>query len=111
SRTDLRSGRTRTSRRQSTPSGAERIGEARAIHPDGVTIDHLATTYRRGVAETQTNRSAPELRLSYEIRVRGHLSPAFAAALGDPGAQAAPAQTILRRNVESSADLHEILRR
>ena len=73
--------------------------------------DHLATTYRRGVAETQTNRSAPELRLSYEIRVRGHLSPAFAAALGDPGAKAAPAQTILRRNVESSADLHEILRR
>ena len=43
--------------------------------------------------------------------MRGHLSPAFAAALGDPGAKAAPAQTILRRNVESSADLHEILRR
>jgi len=48
---------------------------------------------------------------SYEIRVRGHLSPAFAAALGDPGATAAPAQTILQRSVESSSDLHEILRR
>jgi hypothetical protein len=47
----------------------------------------------------------------YEIRVRGHLSPAFAAALGDPGAIAAPAQTIVRRSVECSADLHEILRR
>lgn len=47
----------------------------------------------------------------YEIRVRGHLSPAFAEALGDPDATAAPAQTIVRRSVESSADLHEVLRR
>jgi hypothetical protein len=47
----------------------------------------------------------------YEIRVRGHLSPGFAAALGDPGATAAPAQTIVRRSVESSSDLHEIFRR
>ncbi len=46
----------------------------------------------------------------YEIRVRGHLSPAFAAALGDPDAVAAPAQTILRRNIESSSDLHELFR-
>ena len=47
----------------------------------------------------------------YEIRVRGHLSPAFVAALGDPAATAAPAQTILRHDVESPADLHDILRR
>lgn len=47
----------------------------------------------------------------YEIRVRGHLSPTFAAALGDPGATAAPAQTIVRRSVECPADLHQILRR
>jgi hypothetical protein len=47
----------------------------------------------------------------YEIRVRGHLSPTFAAALGDPEATAVPAQTIVRRSVESPADLHEILRR
>ena len=47
----------------------------------------------------------------YEIRVRGHLSPTFAAALGDPDAAAAPPQTILQRSVDSAADLHELLRR
>ena len=62
------------------------------------------------MAEGGGHRST-ELSQRYEIRVRGHLSPAFAAALGDPGAKAAPAQTIVRRDVESSADLHEILRR
>jgi hypothetical protein len=47
----------------------------------------------------------------YEIRVSGRLSAAFATALGDPAATAAPAQTILQRDVESTAELHELLRR
>jgi hypothetical protein len=71
------------------------------IHPRGVNADHLTPTYRPGTEMSQR----------YEIRVRGHLSPTFAAALGDPEATAAPAQTIVRRSVESPADLHEILRR
>ena len=63
------------------------------------------------MAEVQRSAHRTEMSQRYEIRVRGHLSPAFAAALGDPNAIAAPAQTILRRSVESSADLHETLRR
>ena len=63
------------------------------------------------MAEVRRTSLATEMSQRYEIRVRGHLSPAFAAALGDPGAKAAPAQTILRRDVQSSADLHEVLRR
>src|SRR4029453_1392179 len=57
------------------------------------------------------HRAATEVSQRYEIRVRGRLSPVFAAALGDPAATAVPAQTIVRRSVESPADLHEILRR
>jgi hypothetical protein len=47
----------------------------------------------------------------YEIRVLGHLSPSFAAALGDPVAAPVPPQTSLCREVASPAELHELLRK
>ena len=46
----------------------------------------------------------------YEIRVLGHLSPSFAAALGDAVAEPLPPQTSLCREVRSQAELHELLR-
>jgi len=46
----------------------------------------------------------------YEIRVLGHLSPSFAAALGAPVAVPVPPQTSLCREVRSAAELHELLR-
>jgi hypothetical protein len=46
----------------------------------------------------------------YEIRVLGHLSPSFAAALGDPVAVPLPPQTSLCREVTCQAELHELLR-
>ena len=46
----------------------------------------------------------------YEIRVLGHLSPSFAAVLGDPDAAPMAPQTLLRREVSAPAELHETLR-
>jgi hypothetical protein len=46
----------------------------------------------------------------YEIRVLGHLSPSFAAVLGDPDAAPMPPQTVLRREISAPAELHETLR-
>ena len=46
----------------------------------------------------------------YEIRILGHLSPSFAAVLGDPDAAPMPPQTVLRREVSAPAELHETLR-
>ena len=46
----------------------------------------------------------------YEIRVLGHLSPSFAAVLGDPDAAPMAPQTVLCREVSAPAELHETLR-